>query len=721
VKYYQQIDETDCGPACIAMVTSHYGLYTTIGRIRELGKTDFVGTNLAGMALAAEKLGFTASPMRGVPNDATLNSKIIFPFIAHVKIPYAENTVYDHYVVVHKITKSRVFIWDPDSSRKKHSVSRADFFKIWSGYVLFLSPSVNFTPHKGSGGIFLRFLPLFLPYRKDLVIVSVSSLLLIVFGILTSYYYKYITDEVIISKALFTLTAFSIGAILVTVTQSVVESLRGILINYFAFKVELRLDFSYISHVLKLPLHFFDSRKTGEILSRLTDISKIREMLSSTVLSLLLDCVLIVVAGPVLFKINSVLFAVSTINIVLISVIILLFSKTFRKQYGKLRREEAEVNSSLVEAISGAYTIKSLNAEKVVHEIYEKNQMKATWTNWKTSRLSIIQRFLAGLINGITTIVVFWVGSSGIIKDTFSFGTLLSFNSLLGYYTGPLFRMINVQPQIQEASTAAERVSEILEMEVEQPENTKFLRPSEFYGDIAFDHVFFKYGMRPPVFKDLSFHIAKGRWVAFVGPSGCGKTTLIKLLLKFYEPEEGTVSVDGHNIKDVDATFLRERIAYVPQEIYIFAGTIAENISLHRQNSSMEEIIAAAEKAGLSEFIDSLPARYNTKLSERGATLSGGERQRLALARALLGSPGMIILDEATSNLDAVSERLIHDVIEKLRGSITAIIVAHRLTTVKNCDIIYVMDKGDIIEFGNHRELLQKNGLYKTMWEKTAT
>jgi ATP-binding cassette subfamily B protein len=720
MKYYRQIDETDCGPACIAMAASHYGLYTTIGRVRELGKTDYIGTSLAGMVHAAEKLGFTATPMRGVPNDATLNSKIIFPFIAHIKIPHAENTVYDHYVVVHKITRSRVFIWDPDGLRKKHFLCRADFLKIWSGYVLFLSPGSGFKAQKEKGGIFLKFLPLLLSFKKDLVVVSLSSLLLVIFGVLISYYYKYITDEVIISKASFTLLAFSIGAVLVTVTQSVVEALRSILINYFAFKIELRLDFSYIAHVLKLPLHFFDSRKTGEILSRLTDISKIRELLSGTVLALILDCILILVVGPVLFRINSVLFAIAVINIVLVSIVIFFFSKIFRKHYGNLRREEAEVNSSLVEAISGAYTIKSLNAEKVVHEIYEKNQMKAVWTNWKISRFTIIQRFLAGLINGVTTIVIFWAGSSGIIKDTFSFGTLLSFNSLLGYFTGPLFRMINLQPQIQEASTAAERVYEILEMEIEQPENTKFLRPSEFHGDINFGRVFFKYGMRPPVFKDLSFHITKGRWAAFVGPSGCGKTTLVKLLLKFYEPEQGNISIDGHNINDIDASFLRERIAYVPQEIYIFAGTIAENISLHNQNATMEEIIAAAEKAGLSEFIDSQPARYNTKLSERGATLSGGERQRLALARAFLGKPDMIILDEATSSLDTVSERLIHDSIEKLRGSITAVIIAHRLTTVKNCDVIYVMDKGDIIEFGSHQELLQRNGLYKTMWEKTA-
>jgi ATP-binding cassette subfamily B protein len=329
-------------------------------------------------------------------------------------------------------------------------------------------------------------------------------------------------------------------------------------------------------------------------------------------------------------------------------------------------------------------------------------------------------RFISGLINGVTSIIIFWVGSRGIIMDTLTFGTLLSFNSLLGYFTGPLFRMINIQPEIQEASVAAERVSEILDMDVEQPEDVPLMKPASFEGDVDFSHVAFRYGMRLPVYKDLSFHISKGEWAAFVGPSGCGKTTLVKLILKFYKPDQGTVSIDHRDLEDIDAPTLRAHIGYVPQDVYIFAGTIAENIALHNPVAPMDDIVAAAEKAGADEFINHLPERYNTKLSERGSTLSGGERQRLVLARALLGKPDIIILDEATSNLDSVSERAIHQIIEKLRGSITTIIIAHRLTTVRNCDTIFVMDKGDIVESGNHDELMAKNGLYKTMVEGTV-
>jgi ATP-binding cassette subfamily B protein len=719
MKYQQQIDETDCGPACIAMAASRYRVYITLGRARELCQTDLMGTNLAGMVNAVKQLGFEASAMRGVVSDATLSAKLLFPIIAHVRILKDERP-FDHYIVIKKINKQWVSAWDPDPLKGKYRVSRADFLKIWTGYVLFLSPGDSYKPKNERRSAFFKFLPLLLPHKKELVITCLSSALLIVFGILISYYYKYIVDEVIIAKAAFTLMAFSLGALFITLFQSAVEALRGILINYVAHKAGLQLGFSYIMHILKLPLSFFDSRKTGEIVSRLTDIAIIRRALSGTLLSLILDCVLIVIIGPILFTINGLLFGIAVANVFLMSLIIFFSSKPFRARYSQLRQEEAEVNSTLVEAISGAYTIKSMNAEKVTGNIYEEKQMKATWTAWKTARFGIGQSFFSGLINGVTGILIFWAGSSGIIKDTFSFGTLMSFNSLLSFFTGPLFRLITIQPEIQEASIAAERVSEILEMEAEQPEGAALLKPADLAGAIEFSHVAFRYGMRPPVYKDLSFHIEKGQWAAFVGPSGCGKTTLVKLLLKFYIPEQGTVSIDGHDLRDMDAAVLRDHIGYVPQEIYIFAGTIAENIALHNPAASMEEIVAAAEKAGADGFVNNLPERYNTRLSERGSTLSGGERQRLALARALLGKPDIIILDEATSSLDSVSERIIHQTIEKLRGNMTAIIIAHRLATVRNCDAIFVMDHGDIVESGSHDELLAKNGLYKSLWEGTT-
>jgi len=243
-------------------------------------------------------------------------------------------------------------------------------------------------------------------------------------------------------------------------------------------------------------------------------------------MSLLFDCILILIVGPILFTINNAMFALSLASMLIMSVIIYFFAKLFREYYGRLRMQEAEVNSTLVEAIAGMYTIKALNAEKNIEKIYEEKQMEAVWTGWKTAQLSVWQAFCAGLISGVTGILVFWIGSRGIMTDVFSFGTLLSFNALLAYFSGPLFRIINIQPEIQQATVAAQRVSEILELELEQPEDAKLLKPEVLNGDIQFNNVLFRYGMRPPIYEDLSFRIAKGQWAAFVDLPAVGRLRL---------------------------------------------------------------------------------------------------------------------------------------------------------------------------------------------------
>jgi len=719
MQYHQQLGVNDCGPACLAMIASHYKLYIRTAEIRKLCKTDAMGTNLIGLITAAEKLGFTAQAFKGEISDSTLNSKLLFPFIAHIKMTYLGN-IYDHFVVIKSISKTKVEIWDPNPAENKRIISREEFLKKWTGYVLFLSLDNHFVPKKEKGNLLIKYFPLLFPHKKNIIMTFLASILLIIFGILTSFYYKYIIDEVVITKALFTLTSLSIGVLLIVVIQAVVDVLRSLIMNHVVYKTDLQFSFSYINHLLKLPVSFFDSRRTGEIMSRLDDITTIRDVLSGTTLSVIMDTFLLVVIAPFLFKISGVLFSISLLNILIVSIVIRFFIKIYRRQYALLRHEEAGLFSTAVELINGAYTIKALNAEQTARDDYEKNLMKVTWTSWKTNLIQIAQGFITGTITTITGVITFWVASSGIIKDTYSFGTLISFNALLAYFSGPLFRLINLQAQLQVAYVAVERVDEIFETETEQPEDAQFIKPVSFEGDIEFSHVSFKYGMRPSIYKDLSFCIEKGQMVAFVGPSGCGKTTLVKMLLKFYEPEQGTVSIDGNDLRSLDASALRSRIGYVPQDIYLFSGAIAENISLQNPAAPMEDIIAAAEKAGADEFINRLPERYNAKLGERGATISSGERQRLALARALLGKPDILILDEATSNLDSISEHHIFKVIETLRGSMTVIVIAHRLTTVKRCDKIFVMDKGAIVESGSHKELLAKKGMYKALWESAA-
>lgn len=713
--YISQRDETDCGPACLSMIASYYGSKKSITSIRTLAGTDKQGTNLAGMVQVATKMGFSVKALKG--NAEALSVDLPVPFIAHVGITCDSGTLL-HYVVIVKITKTDIYVWDPDPTKKKYKLSHDEFCKIWTGYVLFVNPGNDFKPEKGSGAILFRFLPLLHPHVGTLSLAGVISVLLICFGIIGSFYFRYVIDEVLFSNARITLMTISICMLCIAVFQAVLGALRNILLNHFAFQADLTLIFSYFTHILRLPLSFFDSRKTGEILSRFEDAQKIRQVLSQAVISVVMDTLMILVIGPVLFATSSTLFFILLVSVPLSSAMIFLFSRLYKKQYRKLMAEGADVQSCLVESVSGMPTVKALNAQANVFWEYEQRQMKATWTGWRAARLSIFQSMSSELIEGLSNILIFWIGSLLIMNGRFSLGTLISFTALAGYFTGPLHRLVNLQSGLQEAFIAADRLGEILELEVEIKENQRALRPESFSGRIEARNIDFRYGTRKAVYSGLDFTVNAGEWVAFVGPSGCGKTTLVKLLLKFYLAEKGDLLIDGNYLQDIDTLYLRSKIGYVLQEIFLFSGSIADNIALHKPDSSLEEIVEAAKKSGAHEFITNLPDRYNTVLGERGATLSGGERQRLALARALLGKPEILIFDEATSNLDSISEHLIHETIQSLRVErITTIFIAHRLTTVMGCDCIFVIDGGKIVQSGRHNELIKSEGLYKSLWE----
>ena len=292
-------------------------------------------------------------------------------------------------------------------------------------------------------------------------------------------------------------------------------------------------------------------------------------------------------------------------------------------------------------------------------------------------------------------------------------GGLITFNSLLAYFLDPVKNLINLQPQMQTAVVAADRLGEILDLDPEKLEGeSNKMCPDTIAGDIEMKNIKFRYGTRRLVIDDVSLKIKQGQRVAFVGASGSGKTTLSKLLLNLYSTEEGEILINGNNIKDIQIERLRDKIAYIPQETFLFSGTIYENLTLGLDEVTMDEVIAATKMAHAHDFINDLPLRYETMLEENGSNLSGGQRQRLAIARAMLKKPDILILDEATSNLDAITERALDKTINEFAKDMTTIFIAHRLSTIKNCDVIYVMDKGKIIEQGNHEQLKQMGGKY---------
>lgn len=724
MKYIQQLDESDCGCACLAMIASYFKSQVSIKRIREVSGTDKNGTNLNGMVIAAKELSFNVRALKGEAKHITPDLPV--PFIAHEKIIEGGDEWY-HYIVVRKITKKRVYIYDPDIYRNKCSLKIEDFCKEWTGYCLFLSPSNEFKIIKEEKrNPLVRFLPVLKPHMGVLSVVSIVSFLLILFGIVSSFYFQYVIDEVIYATSITTLTVLSVGVLILTLFRSLLSAIRSYMLNVFSTKVDFHLIFAYFSHVMKLPVSFFDTRRTGEILSRMRDAQKIRNTLTDAAITVIMDTLMVFVVGAILFIKNRMLFTIAVSMVPVSSIIIWATAKPFAKQYRKYTIENANVDSYLVETMNGGTTIKALNASEYAFAEYEKLQTKSVWTYFKLNVWQTVRNIFTDFFSESGSNIIFWVGSYLILKDKMSLGELFSFNALLGYFLGPLYRLVNLQPRVQEALVSADRIMEILELDEEFEEDSeksricRYIRPEKIEGEIKLKHVDFTYGTRRQVLFDINVYINKGDWVAFVGESGSGKSTLVKLLLKFYKPQKGDIILDNNNLEDLDTFYLRSKIGYVPQDIFLFSGTIADNISLHKSDATIEAIIEASKKAGAHEFISKLPGRYNTRITERGASLSGGERQRIALARALLGNPELLIFDEATSSLDNISERSIHETLKNLRKEkVTTILIAHRLTTVINCDKIFVMEHGRIVEEGTHEQLKINNGLYQKLWESS--
>lgn len=332
-------------------------------------------------------------------------------------------------------------------------------------------------------------------------------------------------------------------------------------------------------------------------------------------------------------------------------------------------------------------------------------------------KLGNFQKAIQDFISGIGTLALYWIGSFLIFDGKITLGQLISFNTLSGFFLGPLKRLLTMQLHLQEVMISAERLTDIIDMEEECADEENLEDVENLDGDIEFKNVTFSYGTRGHAVEDISFVIPSGKKVAFVGSSGSGKTTLLKLLMKFYQLEEGQILINGKDISEIKTSSYRERIGYVPQESLLFSGTISENIAWGCNNPDSKKIVACSIASQAYDFIQRLPEKFNTYVGEHGSTLSGGERQRLAMARILMRNPHMLILDEATASLDSISEQAIMDTIFTRIKSRTVIMVAHRLSTIKDCDLIYVFDKGKLVEYGNHFELLAKDSFYKNLWK----
>lgn len=718
MRYYcvKQHDITDCGAACLATISKQNGYKIGITKIREVAGTDKQGTNIYGLMQAAEQLGFGAKGVRG--NKEAFFSEFPLPCIAHVVIDGGLL----HYVVIHKITKKQVIIADPAVGIVKlkpeeffgeiHEEGKAPKYQ-WSGVLILLKKNESFKKGDETKGLFSRFFYLLLPQKKLLIHIFVASLVYTILGILGAFYFKVLIDSVLPDGLRKTLMTLSIGVILLNIFKVLLSAFRSHLLLYLSQKLDIALLLGYYRHVLELPMNFFGTRKVGEIISRFNDAGKVRDAISGATLTIMIDTIMAIAGAIILYMQNAKLFGITVIIVILYMIIVACFNKWYEKLNRKQMEDNAQLTSYMVESLNGIQTVKAYNAERKANRETEIKFIKLLKSIFHLSWVSNLQSSLKVLVELVGGIVILWVGGVSVIDGEMTIGALITFNSLLAYFLDPVKNLINLQPQIQTAVVAADRLGEILDLEVEKTEKEyRKLVPESIAGDIEFKNLNFRYGTRKLVLEDINFKIERGQKIAFVGESGSGKTTLSKLLLHLYSAETGEILINGNHIEDIQLECLREKIAYIPQETFLFSGTIFENLTLGMDNATMDDIMEASKLAQAHDFINELPLRYETRLEENGANLSGGQRQRLAIARAMLKKPDILILDEATSNLDAITERALDRTINEFCKDLTTIFIAHRLSTIKNCDKIYVFEKGKIIESGTHRELIDLGGKY---------
>tara|TARA_S200000501_G_scaffold227839_1_gene213639 strand:- start:2352 stop:5225 length:2874 start_codon:yes stop_codon:yes gene_type:complete len=592
-------------------------------------------------------------------------------------------------------------------------IQKNDFHELFSSDIeVVLIEKSNLTKTRRFGWDW--FLPVLKKYKTVLLQVLAASVVIQLFTLSSPLIIQLIIDKVINQRSLDTLQVLGIALIMVTFLEGILGSLKAFLFTDTTNRIDQRLGAEVIDHLLRLPLNYFDKRPVGELASRVGELEKIRNFLTGQAMTSILDALFSLIYIFVMFLYSSLLTLVALAVIPIQIILTLIGAPLFRRQYRRTAEENAKTQSHLVEILSGVQTVKAQNAEVVSRwkwqDLYSKYISR---TFEQTITGTVIQQF-SQVLQKISQLLVLWVGAQLVLDGYLSLGQLIAFRIISGYVTQPVLRLSSIWQNIQELKISFERLSDVIDTPQESDDTDKDKIPlSEIKGDVRFEDITFSFSKAGNnIINNLNLEIRNGQFVGIVGESGSGKSTLMKLLPRLYSPDKGRILIDNTDIDKVELYSLRRQIGVVPQEPLLFSGTISHNISLTNPNATSVEIINAAKIADAHEFIMKLPDGYSTSIGERATTLSGGQRQRIAIARTLLGNPKLLIMDEATSALDYKTEKNVCDNLSESLANQTVFFITHRLATIKDADLIVLMDQGEIAEIGNHEFLLNKKGKY---------
>ena len=709
--FFLQQSASDCGAACLVMLGRYWGKKFSINRLRSMANVDRSGATLKGLADAAEGIGFSSRMV-----TATLSK------LAEQTLPAIAHWEGKHYIVIYKITRDRVIVADPAIGQI--TMSHEEFNRGWTGYTLLLQPNALLKKTSENSNALERYTELIKPYRGILIEIALASVAIQIFGLVVPLLTQLLLDRVVVQRSNIALNTVGTGLLIFGLFQIAMTGLRQYLLAHTANRIDLALIVGFVDRTFRLPLSFFETRYVGDIISRIQENRKIQSFLTGEALSIILDLLTIFFYLGLMFwyswKLSLMIMVLIPFFIIMALVATPYLKRISREIFSAYNQE----TKYLIQSLTGIRTVKSMAVEQQVRGNWEELFGESIRRNFSGQLISNTLQMVSSLIQTLITVGLLWFGAWQVINDELTIGQLVAFNMLLGNVISPFNRLTMLWNDLQEVLIAIERIEDVIDSPVEEDlQNGARQSMPPIEGQIKFENVSFRYQSQAETntLENISFDVSPGQMVALVGRSGSGKTTISKMVLGFYHPQEGRILIDGYDLNTISLQSLRSQIGVVDQDTFLFGGTIRENISLGYTDYPLEKIVAAAKQAGAHDFIQEMPMGYETQIGEGGGVLSGGQRQRIAIARALLGDSRLLIFDEATSNLDTESERIIQNNLGAISQNRTTLVIAHRLSTIQNADLILVLDRGVLIETGTHQELMQKKGQYYYLNQQQMT
>jgi ATP-binding cassette, subfamily B, bacterial len=712
--FYKQLDSADCGVTCLRMIARHHGRHYSLEYLRQLSYLDREGVSLMGISDAAEKIGLRTLGVK--TGFRRLREDIPLPCVAHWQ--------QDHFVVVYKVANGTVSVADPKIG--KIELGEQEFLDGWisdvvntepQGILLLLETTPDFFDREGDRATRtgLPFLWSYLRQHKRLLVqLGLGLLLGSVIQLAFPFLMQALVDKGVQLNDLDFVYLILAAQAMLFVSQVAVEFIRGWILLHIGTRVNINLVSDFLIKLMRLPMSFFDSKMTGDLLQRIYDNERVERFLTSSSLTTLFSAVSLGVFGLVLFFYNPLIFTIFGLAALAYFGWVAIFLQRRRALDYRRFEQMAENQNALIQLVNGMQEIKLHNAERQKRWAWERIQARLFRVNVQYLATDQFQRAGAAFINEGKNILISVLAAQAVIKGEMSLGMMLAVQYIIGHMNAPLESLVQFMLAAQEAKISLERMNEIHQRPDEELNEDAKVTMLPSNGDVSLHNVSFRYGgpHDPWVLKNLSLLFPEGKTTAIVGTSGSGKTTLLKLLLNFYPPTEGSVRVGDLNLSNIHHKLWRDHCGVVMQDGFIFSDTIARNIALGEEHIDRRRLLYAAKVANIQSFIEMLPLSYNTKIGQDGVGLSQGQRQRLLIARAIYKDPQYIFFDEATNALDAHNERVIMHNLELAFRNKTVVIVAHRLSTVRNADNIVVLERGEVVEQGAHQELTNRRGAY---------